>query len=91
MIDYESKHKRLKSNGSVWTNKNEILHAFDKLFKKFRESILVVSYRSDGIPTVEEMENLLKRYKKNIVELKRKEYKYVLSNNHSEEILLIGS
>jgi len=91
MIDYESKHKRLKSNGSVWTNKNEILHAFDKLFKKFRDSILVVSYRSDGIPSIEEMENLLKRYKKNIVELKRKEYKYVLSNNHSEEILLIGS
>jgi len=91
MIDYESKHKRLKSNGSVWTNKNEILHAFDKLFKKFRDSILVVSYRSDGIPSVEEMENLLKKYKKNIVELKRKEYKYVLSNNHSEEILLIGS
>ena len=91
MIDYESKHKRLRSNGSVWTNKNEILHAFDKLFKKFRDSILVVSYRSDGIPSVEEMENLLKRYKKNIVELKRKEYKYVLSNNHSEEILLIGS
>ncbi len=91
MIDYGSKHKKLKSNGSAWTNKNEILPAFDKLFRKFRDSILVVSYRSDGIPTVDEIEHLLKKHKKNIVELKRKEYKYVLSNNHSEEVLLIGS
>lgn len=91
MIDYGSKHKKLKSNGSVWTNKNEILPAFDKLFRKFRDSILVVSYRSDGIPSVKEIEHLLKKYRKNIVELKRKEYKYVLSNNHSEEILFIGS
>lgn len=91
MIDYESRHKKLKSNGSVWTNKKEILPAFDKLFRKFRDSILVVSYRSDGIPTINEIEHLLKKYRKDIVELKRKEYKYVLSNNHCEEILLIGS
>lgn len=91
MIDYETKHKKLRSNGSVWTNKNEIYLAFDKLFDKFKKSILVVSYRSDGIPTVEELEKLLKKYKKNIVELKRREYKYVLSNSHSEEIIFIGS
>jgi len=91
MIDYETKHKKLKSNGSVWTNKNEIFSAFDKLFDKFKESILVVSYRSDGIPTVEELEKLLKKYKKNIIELKRREYKYALSNSRSEEIIFIGS
>lgn len=91
MIDYESKHKKLKGKGSVWTNKKEILSAFDRLFRKFRDSILVVSYRSDGIPSINEIEHLLKKYRKNIVELKRKEYKYVLSNNHCEEILLIGS
>lgn len=91
MIDYETKHKKLKSNGSVWTNKNEIFLAFDKLFDKFKESILVVSYRSDGIPTVEELEKLLKKYKKNIIEVKRREYRYALSSNRSEEIIFIGS
>ncbi|MBI2447635.1 MAG: DNA methyltransferase, partial [Candidatus Omnitrophica bacterium] len=54
------------------------------------DSILVVSYRSDGIPSIEEIENLMRKYKTNIEELKRKDYKYVLSNNHSEEVLLIG-
>lgn len=65
--------------------------AFDRLFQKFSNSILVVSYRSDGIPSVEELLRLLNKYKQNIREVKRKNYKYVLSTNHSEEILLIGT
>lgn len=90
MIDYRTKHKRLKGNGSVWINKNQIHSAFNKLFEKFKDNILVVSYRSDGIPSIAELENLLKKYKPNVEELKRKSYKYVLSTNHSEEVLLIG-
>lgn len=89
-IDYKTKHKKLKGNGSVWINKNQIYSAFDGLFKKFKDSILVVSYRSDGIPSIEELEDLIKKYKPNIEEIKRKNYKYVLSNNHCEEVLLIG-
>jgi adenine-specific DNA methylase len=90
MIDYRTKHKKLKGNGSVWINKNKIHSAFDQLFNKFQKSILVVSYRADGIPSIEELLNLLKKYKQNVTELKRKNYKYVLSTNHSEEVLLIG-
>jgi len=91
MIDFKTKHKRLKRGNSAWTDKNRIYSAFDHLFSKFRDSILVISYRSDGIPSVEALVNLLKKYKRNIQEIKRKNYKYVLSTNHSEEILLIGS
>ena len=90
MIDHRTKHKKLKGNGSVWMNKNQIHSAFDLLFKKFQNSILVVSYRADGIPSIEALLNLLKKYKQNVNELKRKNYKYVLSTNHSEEVLLIG-
>jgi adenine-specific DNA methylase len=90
MIDYGTKHKRLKRNNSIWINKNQIHSAFDKLFEKFKGSILVVSYRSDGIPSIEELKNSLKKYKLCVEELRRKDYKYVLSNNHSEEVLLIG-
>ena len=99
MIDYKTKHKRLKrqppppfgkGEGSAWINKNQIHSAFDKLFEKFKDSILVVSYRSDGIPSIEELKDSLKKYKLDVEELKRKNYKYVLSNNYSEEVLLIG-
>ena len=90
MIDYRTKHRRLKGNGCVWVDKNRIYSAYDRLFEKFSDSILVVSYRSDGIPSIEELENLLKKYKPTVEEIKRKNYKYVLSANHSEEALLIG-
>jgi len=91
MIDYRSKHRRLKGCPSVWTDKVKIFSAFDQLFEKFKQSVLVVSYRSDGIPSIEELTNLLKKHKPNVVEIKRKGYKYVLSNNNnSEEVLLIG-
>ncbi len=90
MIDGRTKHKRLKGGSSVWTDKKRIHSAFDKLFNKFRDSILVVSYRSDGIPTPGELTNLLRKYKQDVRETKRKNYKYVLSTNHTEEILLIG-
>ncbi|PKL45984.1 MAG: DNA methyltransferase [Planctomycetes bacterium HGW-Planctomycetes-1] len=90
MIDYKSRHKRLKGNGNVWTDKNKIAQAFDKLFEKFQKSILVVSYRSDGVPSVEELLNIMKKYKTDVREIKRTSYKYVLSTNHSEEVLILG-
>jgi len=90
IIDYRTKHKCLRKKSSVWTDKNRIFAAFDHLFAKFKDSILVVSYRSDGIPSIGELINLLKRFKPNVEELKRRNYKYVLSTNHSEEVLLIG-
>jgi len=91
LIDYRTKHKKLKGKKSVWIDKNKIHSAFDKLFNKFKDSILVVSYRSDGIPSIENLVSLLKKYKKDVIEVKRKNYKYVLSNNHSEEVLLIAT
>jgi len=90
MINHNSKHKKLKLNDSIWTDKYLISSAFDRLFDKFRESILVVSYRSDGIPSSEELIKLLKKYKSHVTVIKSENYKYVLSKNMSDEMLLIA-
>jgi adenine-specific DNA methylase len=90
MIDYRTKHRKLKGDKNPWVDKNQIFAAFERLIKKFADSTLVISYRSDGIPSIAELIKLLKKYKPDVVELKRKNYKYVLSNNHSEEVLLIA-
>lgn len=89
-IDLKSKHKKLKSIKSVWNDKNKITDAFDKLFDKYKDSVIVVSYRADGIPSIEELEQILSKYKKEIVEVIKTSYKYVLSHKESHEILLIG-
>ncbi|MBI4314123.1 MAG: DNA adenine methylase, partial [Candidatus Omnitrophica bacterium] len=89
-IDYESKHRRLKPRSSEWTDKRRIHAAFDQLFARFRESILVVSYRSDGFPSETELISLLKKYKRHVRVEYFGRYKYVLSKNcDSKEILLI--
>ena len=73
MINHRKKHKCLKGQDcvTVWTDKKRIHTAFDRLFKKFHDSILVISYRSDGIPSVEELTSLLKKYKKDVQAVKR--------------------
>lgn len=91
-IDYSYKHRPFKSESNLWVNKNEIEKAFDRLFKKFQDSILVVSYRSPGIPEKEVLINILEQYKQE-VELKDRKYKYVLSKEKEEkngEVLLIA-
>ena len=90
LIDESSKHKKIKNDKSEWCNKGEIHGAFERLFDKFKNSILVVSYRDDGTPTISELVNMLKKHKK-FVEIKKLDYKYVLSNGNSKEVLIVAS
>jgi adenine-specific DNA-methyltransferase len=91
-IDGRSKHHRLKSRPTEWTDKKRIHAAFDRLFQRYQESVIVVSYRSDGIPSESELMSLLKRYKHRVRVEHFGQYKYVLSTNSaSKAILLIGT
>jgi adenine-specific DNA methylase len=89
LIDEKSKNKKIKNGKNEWCNKGEIHQAFEKLFKKFKDSILVVSYRDDGTPTISELVQMLEKYKK-FIEVKKLEYKYVLSSGTSKEVLIIA-
>ena len=92
MIDYSSKHLRLKARQSKWGDKRQIHAAFDSVFRRHQDSIIVVSYRSDGIPSEQELLLLLQRYKRHVTVRHYGEYQYVLSTNgKSREILLIGT
>ena len=48
-IDFKSKHRRFKKISSEWFDKKLITSSFERLINKYKDSILVVSYRSDGI------------------------------------------
>lgn len=90
LIDEKSKHKKIKNGKNEWCDKGEIHRAFERLFEKFKDSIMVVSYRDNGTPTVEELVGMLGKYKKSI-EVKKLDYKYVLSSGNSKEVLIIAS
>ena len=91
-MDLSSKHRRLKPKPNAWIDKRQIHTAFDQLFNKYRDSILVISYRSDGIPSEAELRSLLKQYKAHVQVSHYGQYKYALSKNgESKEILLVGA
>ena len=91
-IDFSSKHRRLHRITSPWTNRATIHQAFADLFQRFHQSTLVVSYRSDGIPPLDELTDLLRQVKRKVaVHMVHRGYKYALSTNTtSSEALLIG-
>ena len=91
-IDRSKKHLPLRSSGKcVWLDKGRVLGAFDRLFDQFRKSLLVISYRTDGIPTPEQLISLLRRHGKKVANFSSRGYKYVLSSNGvSKEALIIA-
>lgn len=89
-IDYRSKHLRLKRTNSVWNDANHIREAFIRLFRQFQHSILVISYRSNGTPAVEELISMLENEGREVQVYKSMEMKYVLSNKQSCEVLLVA-
>lgn len=92
LLDFQSKHRRLKRQPSHWTDKKAIYQAFDQLFHRYQDSLIVVSYRSDGIPSEAELVSLLRRYKRHVQVEQFGLYKYALSkNSKSKELLLIAT
>jgi len=89
-IDEGSKHKKFANRYNIWNDKNEVSKAFDLAFRKFRDSIIAVSYRNDGIPSIEEISADLRKYKKNVEVHFSSNYKYVLSKIPTKETLIIG-
>ncbi len=90
-IDFSKKHKPLKNIFNPWNYKDKISKAFVDLLNKYRKSHIVISYRSDGIPSIEFLVDTLKKLKKNVTVFSYGEYRYVLSQNgKSQEMLILG-
>ena len=63
-----------------------------RVFERFSDSILAVSYRSDGRPSVDELAQMLRRFKGRVTCHASRPSPYALSKNRgTREVLLIGS
>lgn len=91
-IDYSRKHHPMAKQRSPWSDADRVHDAFAELFARYRDSILAVSYRSDGVPGEDELVELMRRVKGQVRVVHYGNYKYVLSKNGaSKEILIIGT
>jgi adenine-specific DNA-methyltransferase len=91
-IDFGSKHRRLVPEYNPWNDPKKMERNFKELFNQHSDSIIVVSYRSDGTPSVAEIKRQLERVKKDVKVYYRDGLQYALSpNKKSAEVLLIGT
>ncbi len=88
-IDLRSRHKRLHPQASPWLQTSSIHAVFEALIARHQESIIVISYRDDGIPDVSQLRAMLAKYKSHVTEA-RLSQQYALSPSRSHEVLLIG-
>lgn len=90
-VDYSRKHRPFRPQRSDWSSPQKITGAFERLFERYSDSILVVSYRSDGIPQPDVLRSALERVKDKVTVRTFAGYKYVLSTKRdSDEMLLVG-
>lgn len=94
-IQEETKTKKFKSYPTPFSTKIGASDAFDAIFKKYANSILIVSYSSNSLPTMEEMVALMKKYKSNVTVIPV-DYKYSFgtrentTRNKVKEYIFVG-
>lgn len=96
-IQEHTQTKKFKSYPTPFSTRKGTADAFDRLFKKFANSILIVSYSSNSLPTQDEMVAIMAKYKKH-VEVIPIDYKYSFGNqneakthrNSVQEYLFVG-
>ena len=91
-VDLKSKHRRLVPRDDPWSDRNRCHAMFERLFERFAESVIVVSYRNDGQPSVDELAAMVRAVKSDVRIMDVKSYQYALSTNRrSREVLIIGT
>ena len=96
-IQEHTQTKKFKSYPTPFSTRMGAADAFDRLFKKYANSILIVSYSSNSLPTQDEMVAIMAKYKAH-VEVIPVEYKYSFGNqadakthrNTVQEYLFVG-
>ena len=94
-MQWHTKTKKFKSYPTPFSSKSGAEDAFDKLFKRLRHSVLLVSYSSNSLPTREEIISLMSRHKRH-VEVIDIDYRYSFGNqrgsnkNEAQEYLFVG-
>jgi adenine-specific DNA-methyltransferase len=61
-----SKVKKLRKRYTPFSYRREAENAFDRMFRRFRNSIIVLSYSSNGYPDLDVLVRLLEQYKSQV-------------------------
>jgi len=91
----ESKVKKIEKRYTPFSYRKTAIDAFDRLFSRFRNSIIVLSYSSNGFPDLSVLQELLAKYR-STVRIYSKPHRYHFGTHSKvqrakvEEFLLVG-
>ena len=94
-MQWHTKTRKFKSYPTPFSSRSGAKDAFDKLFSRLRDSILLVSYSSNSLPTKEEIISMMSKYKQH-VEVIDIDHRYSFANqksgarNEVKEYLFVG-
>lgn len=95
-IDYSTKVRKIPKKYTPFSYRRTAVEAFDKMFKIFKGSIIVLSYSSNGYPDLPVLKKLMSKYKSN-VEVHKKPHRYhfgthsAVNRSKVTEYLIVGS
>ena len=90
-----TKVKKIEKKNTPFGSRKTAFSAFDRLFRLFQGSIIVLSYSSNGYPDLSELEALMLRYKRDIT-IHQKPHRYHFGTHSSveratvQEYLIVG-
>lgn len=90
-----SRVKKLKKPYTPFSYRKDATDAFDRLFRRFADSTIVLSYSSNGFPDLSTLVSLMGRYKK-VVEVQGRDHRYHfgthanVERNQVTEYLIVG-
>jgi adenine-specific DNA-methyltransferase len=65
-VDMSTKVRKIRKRFTPFSYRRTALEAFDRMFQQFTGSITVLSYSSNGYPDLDQLESLLKKYKRKV-------------------------
>lgn len=89
MVDMHSPHRMLNAHTTNHYVITDCYEMFSKLIHRFKNKNIVISYRADGVPSIEDIQTLLLKVKSDVF-VERFDYKYALSKQKSQECLIVG-
>jgi DNA adenine methylase len=97
-MQWHTKTRKFKSYPTPFSSRLGAADAFDCLFRKLKNSIIVVSYSSNSLPSKDEIVHLMAKHKRH-VEVVDVDHRYSFANqghksdtirNHVKEYLFVG-
>ena len=91
----DTKTRKIAKVRTPFGYRKSAIDAFDRMFSIYRNSIIVLSYSSNGYPDLDELMDLMRRYKKNVL-VHEKEHRYHFGTHAGverssvEEYLIVG-